>query len=84
MRLPSTRSSSPFLSSRCLLHCSSLSEVRLSGAAATATNAQLDRALRHSDMQWIAVAPHLPDPATAIGQQIWRLAGGCSAGTADA
>ena len=29
------------------------------------TNARLDRALRHSDVQWIAVAPHLPDPATA-------------------
>lgn len=28
------------------------------------SNARLDRALRHSDVQWIAVAGHLPDPAT--------------------
>ncbi len=29
------------------------------------SNARLDRALRHSDVQWIAVSTHLPDPATA-------------------
>lgn len=33
-------------------------------------NARLDRALRHSDVQWIAVAPHLPDPATASASDL--------------
>ena len=38
------------------------------------TNARLDRALRHSDVQWIAVAPHLPDPATASSADLEQAA----------
>lgn len=34
------------------------------------TNAKLDRALRHSDVQWITVAPHLPDPATGTPAEL--------------
>lgn len=36
--------------------------------------AALDRALRHSDVQWIAVASHLPDPATATAAQLEQAA----------
>ncbi len=38
------------------------------------SNAKLDRALRHSDVQWIAVAPHLPDPATASSTELEQAA----------
>ncbi len=38
------------------------------------TNARRDRALRHSDVQWIAVAPHLPDPTTASAADLEQAA----------
>ena len=38
------------------------------------SKARLDRALRHSDVQWIAVAPHLPDPATASPTELEQAA----------
>ena len=38
------------------------------------TNAKLDRALRHSDVQWIAVAPHLPDPTTGSAADLEQAA----------
>lgn len=38
------------------------------------SNAKLDRALRHADVQWIAVAPHLPDPATATAAALEQAA----------
>ncbi len=48
------------------------------GATASAqqphSNAKLDRALRHSDVQWIAVAPHLPDPVTASPTELEQAA----------
>ena len=34
------------------------------------SNAALDRALRHSDIQWMAVAPHLPNPQTASAAEL--------------
>jgi len=37
-------------------------------------NAKLDRALRHADVQWITVAPHLPDPATATAAALEQAA----------
>lgn len=63
MSLPSPkRPSSSLLTMLCLVWLAG-------GTAAPAqqphSNAKLDRALRHADVQWIAVAPHLPDPATA-------------------
>ncbi len=67
MRVPLTRS---VLSSPALVALALLFLLLLPGGAALhaqqqRTNARLDRALRHSDLQWITVAPHLPDPATA-------------------
>lgn len=38
------------------------------------SKAALDRALRHSDVQWIAVAPHLPDPKTASATDLEQAA----------
>ncbi len=38
------------------------------------SNAKLDRALRHSDIQWITVAPHLPDPTTATPAELEQAA----------
>ena len=33
-------------------------------------NPAVDRALRHADIQWATIAPHLPDPAVASEQQL--------------
>lgn len=73
MSLPSTRLSLPYY----VLIAISVTWI-CGGVAAPAQqprpNAKLDRALRHSDVQWIAIAPHLPDPATGSAADLEQAA----------
>ena len=69
MRVPSSKSPLPLFTllfpvAVCLACCAPLY------AQQSRSNPRLDRALRHSDIQWIAVASHLPDPATATAAEL--------------
>lgn len=69
MRVPSSKSPLPFPPSF-LVAVAFLVCCTPAFAQQSRSNPKLDRALRHSDVQWIAVASHLPDPATATAADL--------------
>lgn len=70
MPRPSNRFRLPFVAVLALTAGCVVDSAELRAQQPQSTNARLDRALRHSDVQWITVAPHLPDPATATAANL--------------